>query len=213
MADYRHVQTAQLYTIADLKPPAGYQPGYMIRYPVLAVSIVSATIFLITIPLLVWLTWRVQAVVSYPFALPLTIEDGLETLVGSVMTAGIHELIHISVLRAYGYRTSWGVAWRQFAVYAAAFGQWQSRRHALVVTLAPFIIITVLSLPLLASTNRLLVVLGFCALLTNTSGAAGDLFVAWRLLWLPRNTLVYDVDPTQMLIFAPGPLIQTSREA
>ncbi len=199
----RQSQRALLYTVIHPEPPTGYQPGYVVRYPVLTVCVISAAIFFVTLPLLVWLTWRLQGVSSHTFALPLTIEDSFEALAGSIATAGLHELIHIVVLRAYGYRTSYGIAWRQLAIYAAAFGQWQPRRHALLVTLAPLVVISALSLPLLTVADRSLVVLGFSALLTNTSGAAGDLFVAWLLLRLPRNSLVYDVDPTQMLIFVP----------
>ncbi len=202
MFNQRSSNTASPNTPDAPAPPAGYQLRSVVRYPVVVVTVTSAAIFFITTPLFIWLAWRLQAVSSHPFLLPLTIEDSFLALAGSIATVGIHELTHILILRAYGYKTSCGVAWRQFAVYAAAFGQWQPRQRALLVTLAPLVVITALSLPLLAVADRSLVVLGFSALLTNTSGAAGDLFIAWRLLQLPRNTLIYDVDPTQMLIFA-----------
>jgi len=46
-------------------------------------------------------------------------------------------------------------------------------------------------------------VLGFVMLLTNTSAAAGDLYVFWMVLRLPHKALIYELDPAQTLVFVP----------
>jgi len=59
-------------------------------------------------------------------------------------------------------------------------------------------------LPLLAVPNHYVASVAFSVLLTNTPGAVGDLHLAWQLLRLPRQTLLYDIDPTRMLVFLPA---------
>lgn len=184
-------------------PPAGYQQGLVIHYPAWRISIASVVLFSLLIPLLTWLIARWQASPSV-ITLPLTIEDAAVVWVAAVVTTGAHELIHILTLRSYGYQPSFGIAWRQFAAYAGAFGQYQRRQHAILVTLAPLLVITTLALPLLGAAHRMLVVASFGVLLTNTSGAAGDVYVAWRLLRLPPDALVYDLDLHHMLVFIPS---------
>ena len=45
--------------------------------------------------------------------------------------------------------------------------------------------------------------LAFFVLVVNTSGAVGDLSLAWRLLRMPPETLLYDVDARHSYIFYP----------
>ena len=184
-------------------PPDGYQPRQVIRYPALAINLASVAILCIITPLAIWLTYLLQTIALHAFTFPLTLDDILLGWFAMIATLGIHEAIHVVVIRVYGYDASCGLLWRQLAAYAGAFGQWLPRRHALLITLAPLIIITIIALPLLAAAQRLLVVVGFSTLLANTSGAAGDLYITWQLLRLPRQALIYDVDATHMLIGMP----------
>jgi hypothetical protein len=190
--------------MAVIPPPAGYQSGHVVRYPALAVNLASMALLCIITPLLVWLTSVLQAMTVHPVALPLTLEDLLLGWSTMIATVGVHEAIHVVIIRVCGYHASCGFMRRQFAAYAGAFGQWQLRRHALLITLAPLVVITAVAVPLLGAAQRSLVVVGFSALLANTGGVAGDLYVTWRLLWLPRQALIYDVDPMQMLIGVPA---------
>ena len=41
------------------------------------------------------------------------------------------------------------------------------------------------------------------ALMMNTAGAVGDMYLAWRLLRMPRATLLYDKDVKTMLVYRP----------
>jgi len=120
-----------------------------------------------------------------------------------VITIGVHEWVHGLIYRILGYRVSYGLSWRMGAAYAAAFGQWQKRDHNLLAALAPLVVLTPLLIGLLATSNHLLNLAAFSALIFNTSGAVGDLYLTWRLLRLPKGALLYDIDPKTMLIYLP----------
>jgi hypothetical protein len=120
-----------------------------------------------------------------------------------VITIIVHEWVHGLVYRVLGYRVSYGLSWRMGAAYAAAFSQWQKRDHNLLAALAPLVLLTPLLITLLAVPNQLLNLAAFAALIFNTSGAVGDLYLSWRLLRLPKDALLYDIDPKTMLIYLP----------
>jgi hypothetical protein len=183
-------------------PPAGYQPAYPFRYPKALLQLAGLVLLAVVVPPLIWLTWRVQRlpgegrIVLRPLDLVLL-------LVAAPLTIVVHELIHGLAFRAFGYRVTYGVAWHLGAAYAGAFGQFQRRRHMFVVALAPLLALTAMCLPLLAAPNRAVVIVAFMVLILNTGGAIGDLYLVWRLLRLPRTTLLYDVDTNNMFIFEP----------
>ena len=64
---------------------------------------------------------------------------------------------------------------------------------------------------LLALSNSTIVLLALASLMMNTGGAVGDLYLVWRLLRLPRETLLYDVDVKTMLIYMPDVKSSTLR--
>lgn len=78
--------------------------------------------------------------------------------------------------------------------YAAVYDEPIERRHVFRIALAPVVIITVAMLPLLAFPNRYVVLVAFSALLTNTTGSVGDLYLMWRLKDLPQWTLLSDIN-------------------
>ena len=192
------------FTRIDLEPPAGYQEGYILRYPVLALNIAAIALFGAMAPLLGMIIWRTQGIPVQAFDLLLTPLGSVVLLAITIVTVATHELIHGGVLHYYGYRVAYGVSWRLLVAYAAAFGQFQQRRHALLNALAPLVVITAAVVPLLLVPNRTVAIGACIALLTNTTGAVGDLYITWRLLRLPRRTLLYDVDPAQVLIYIPS---------
>ena len=187
----------------ELSPPAGYQPGYVLRYPILALNMAAIALFLVMAPLLgvlisrfQWMSFQATDVLLRPL-------DSAGLFAATILTVAIHELIHGGVLRYYGYRVTYGVAWRLLVAYAAAFGQFQQRNHALLNALAPLVVITTAVFPLLLIPNHYVAIFAVITLLINTTGAVGDLYITWRLLRLPDQTILYDVDPLQMLIFIP----------
>ena len=190
----------------DPTAPVGYQPGSIVRHPIRALNLVTIGLSVILVPLLGIITWELHGGLSaLPIEVTLTPLDIPVALIATISTIMLHELIHATVLRVYGYQVSFGIVWQLLVAYAAAFRQLQRRDHALVTTLAPIVLLTAVMLPLLAAPNHYIVIVAFVVLLTNTAGAVGDLYLTWRLLCLPRQSLLYDVDPTQVMIFVPLP--------
>ncbi len=181
-----------------------YQPARVLGYPALAINLTAAGGSIILLPLLGTLTWELHRLLMQPLDLPLTLVDALVMVLATAMTIVTHECIHAFVLRAHGYHVTCDIAWRQFAVYTAAFGQLQQRHHVLWNALAPLVLISVAMLPLLASADHYAVTIAFAALLTNTAGSTADLYLIWRRVRLPRPTLLLDVDPTQTAVFLPA---------
>ena len=184
--------------------PAGYGSGYLVYHPGAVLNVVAAVVFIIMLPLLSVMTLGLHGGLSLPIEVPLDIVAIAAMLAASVATLFFHELIHGLVLRHYKHRVSYGMDMGRLLAYAAAFGQFQARDHALTVALAPLVLITLTMLPLLAVPNHYVASVAFSVLLTNTPGAVGDLHLAWQLLRLPRQTLLYDIDPTRMLVFLPA---------
>ncbi|WP_135851815.1 DUF3267 domain-containing protein [Halorussus salinus] len=181
-------------------PPEGYREPVAFSYPSLWLSVGSLVLF-------------VAAFVSFGRLMSaLRADSALEFTVGpagiavvallSVGTIVVHELVHGAVYRLLGYRVRYGLALNMGAAYAAAFGQFQTRRDNVVVALAPLVVFTVVLTPLLA--GPLVVALGaFLVLVVNTSGAIGDLYLSWRLLRMPEGTLLYDLSARHSYIYYP----------
>jgi hypothetical protein len=187
-------------------PPAGYQPAERFEFPKTGLAISSIGLFIVLIPLLWQLTWLLQRQRASTGTIELVGWYGLAllglVLLTPVITIVIHELIHGLVFQAFGYRVSYGVYWK-LGAYAAAFGQFQQRNHTIVVALAPLVVISVAMLPLLASDNSLVVICAYVALLVNTSGAVGDIYLTWYLLRVPPATLGYDIDVENSFFYRP----------
>lgn len=188
-------------TISLPAPPAGYRPAIRFEYPKLALQLAAVAVLIAFTPLLLWLARLLQGganigFVSGPGDLALVV-------ITIVVTVLVHELIHGLVYQLLGYRVSYGVSLKLIAAYAGAFAQWQRRDHNIVVALAPLLVLNLALLPLLASSSPTLLLIGFTALLFNTGGAVGDVYLAGRLLRLPRATLLYDADTQTMLLYLP----------
>jgi hypothetical protein len=183
-------------------PPTGYQPAERFRYPKLALQIAAIAMLLFATPLLLLLTGFLQGW-SGGIAFVAGIGDFALVVLTVAITVVVHECIHGLVYQLFGYRVTYGASWQLMAAYAGAFGQWQQRNHNIAVALAPLLALNLLLLPLLASPSHTLMLVGFTAILFNTGGAVGDIYLTWRLLRLPRATLLYDVNPQTMLLFLP----------
>ncbi|MBE7468841.1 MAG: DUF3267 domain-containing protein [Anaerolineae bacterium] len=186
----------------DPPVPAGYSPPYLFQYPQRGLQLAGLAVFVLTALAIGYLTWLLhgspaEVVVSFDLT-------GLITVIVTILlTVAAHELLHGVVLRLMDYRVQFGFNWRLPGVYAAAFGQFMERNHNLWTTLAPLVVINLLALPLLILPIASVISLAFIVLLINTSGAVGDVYLAYRLLHMPRQTLLYDVSPERMLVFEP----------
>ena len=185
-------------------PPPGYQTAIPFQYPKIKLQIAAVGLLVITTPALIVITWLLQGrPASFTFILDGFLELVL-VLVVVVATIVLHELVHGLTYQLLGYRVTYGVSIHLLAAYAGAFKQWQKRNHNILVALAPLVGLTPWLLWLLSLPQPIVVLLAFAALLFNIGGAVGDIYLAWRLLRLPRDTLLYDIDASTMLIFIPS---------
>ncbi len=109
-----------------------------------------------------------------------------------VLVMFLHEGIHALAFAFWGGRPYFG-AKLPLALFCGAKNQIFRRNHYLVVGLAPLVVITVAGIifTLLAPALAVYTLLGTIG---NFSGAAGDLWVAQRLLLQPSDVLVEDTD-------------------
>src|SRR5262245_4995705 len=97
---------------------AGYQPGYVLRYPILALNIAAVVMVCGMAPLLGAVIFRGGIAALAPDFLRSPLDSAI-LLAVTVITTTIHELIHGGVLRSYHYRVAYGVSWRLLVAYAA----------------------------------------------------------------------------------------------
>jgi hypothetical protein len=185
-------------------PPDGYQAAVRFQYPMLRLQFVAMFGLVLSAGLFRWVGRLLNS--SFDIFSPSSTSGIAEigmVLLAVLVTIVVHEWVHGLVYRVLGYHVSYGLSWRMGAAYAAAFGQWQKRDHNLLAALAPLVVLTPLFIGLLATPNQLLNLAAFSALIFNTSGAVGDLYLSWRLVRLPKGALLYDIDPKTMLIYLP----------
>jgi hypothetical protein len=194
--------------------PAGYRDPEPFSYslPVLlAVVLVVTPVTAAAFGLLLWYAQgpaldAVFSVEETATSISFSINSGLVAVAVVGAIAGVtvvHELVHGAVYRQFGYRVSYGVAPQLGAFYAAAFHQFQRRNHNLLVGLAPLVVLNALLLPLFFVPIPLVAVGAFVAVLFNTAGAAGDLYLAASLLRMPADALMYDSDARHCYVFYP----------
>ena len=185
-------------------PPAGYAPPVRFVYPRRGLQWGSVGLMVLTLPGLFWWTnwWHFAA--AYRL-LNLSTLDALLMFLIVILTIIVHEAIHGLVYARLGYKVTYGLSGQLGAAFAAAFQQFQTRNHNLVVALAPLLVLTSLGLLLLTSSNLLVQRLGFTIALFNTGGAIGDLYLPYRLLRLPQQALLYDANEREMYILLPKP--------
>lgn len=109
-----------------------------------------------------------------------------------VLVMFLHEGIHALAFAFWGGRPYFG-AKLPLALFCGAKNQIFRRNHYLVVGLAPLVIITVAGI-IFTLLSPVLAVYTLLGTIGNFSGAAGDLWVALKLLRQPRDVLVEDTD-------------------
>lgn len=184
--------------------PEGYAPPVVFQYPMMALQVVGLIGLGACIVGFGAIATEAQGV-SLGGLLPQTLPEILLWLLLIPATLVVHELLHGAVYTLLGYRVSYGFSAKLGAAYAAAFGQYQKRWHNLVAAATPLVVMTLVGVPLLTvPESRVLAMSAFIVLLINTSGAVGDLYIMYRLLRMPRYTLLYDIHIDKMLIYYPN---------
>lgn len=185
-------------------PPEGYRPAVRFQYPMRSLHIISVVALAASFISFGWIATQAQER-TLGELFTLNIFQILIILLLIPATILIHELIHGITYQLLGYQVSYGFAPELGAAYAAAFGQFQQRRHNFIVALMPLLVITVIGvIAMTLPDNPFLAAGAFVVLLINTSGAVGDVYIMWRLVMMPPRTLLYDVSVDQMLIFEPA---------
>jgi hypothetical protein len=209
------VPTSQYDPSATLTPdpPEGYGPPEEFHY---SLPVMLGVILLLLGPaLLVFgtLLWYGQGSAALADFFGVTVADdaGFEATVpiavGGVFVAAVavvtvlHELVHGLAFRLKGYQVSYGAAPQLGAFYAAAFHQFQARNDVVLVGVAPLLVLDALLIPLLFVPVPAVAFFAFVALLFNTLGAAGDLYLLARLARMPAETLLYDSDIRHSYVF------------
>ncbi|WP_440990128.1 DUF3267 domain-containing protein [Haloarchaeobius baliensis] len=201
---------------AAYEPPtrAGYRAGTPFRYSAVTLTLLSVVVSPVALVAFAWLaTTTAGFEAAFPFVVfeetaeGFTVAvDGIEfgtvfvvSLVGTVV---LHELVHGLAFRSLGFDVSFGVAPRLGAFYTAIFEQFQTRRQLAIAVVAPLVVLTPIGVLLLLVPGPHVPFVWF-ALVLNTGGAVGDLFVVWRLRGLPPGTLFYDVDAYTSYVYEP----------
>ena len=134
-----------------------------------------------------------------PFWILLDTSDGLAAffiraavlIVGMIAYVVLHELTHAAVMKYYG-ATKLRFGMSLMYAYAGSEGDYFAKRPYLHTAAAPLLLwgLVFLLLSLLVRGPYLCVIL--ILQLVNISGAAGDLYVMWKVSRLPDDILVRD---------------------
>jgi hypothetical protein len=115
-------------------------------------------------------------------------------LIGAVLlTFVLHELTHGWAMQMFGARPQYGVLWKSMMFYATSPGYAYGRNDFLVISLAPFVVLSALAvLGMWMLQGTLWVALfGVCGVF-NASGAIGDMWITLIVLRYPTTAYIMD---------------------
>ncbi|MFZ5816583.1 MAG: DUF3267 domain-containing protein [Bacillota bacterium] len=124
-------------------------------------------------------------------------------LLGFLLTFPLHEALHGLVARAYGARPRYGAGMAGPLPYFYCAPEWSFRRNQhLLVLLTPLVVLDLLALGALGVPA--LAPIGFTVQVLNTSGAVGDLWMAFRVSRYPLELIVVEEGMVSRLMGEPG---------
>jgi hypothetical protein len=119
-------------------------------------------------------------------------EMGL-AVAGIVLTFVLHELTHGSTMQMFGASPKYGIIWKGLMLYATSPGYAYRRNSYVVIALAPFVfisVLTILGMWILQGTAWV-ALLAICGVV-NASGAVGDMWITMIVLRYAATAYVMD---------------------
>lgn len=108
---------------------------------------------------------------------------------------GLHELVHAVTARALGYKTEFSIekyligGWTPQVI---TYGRFESRFESIVVTLAPLLVITPVSIgTLVVADSSWAIATAAYVTLGNLAGSVADLATVWLVTQLPSGAFLY----------------------
>jgi hypothetical protein len=119
-------------------------------------------------------------------------EMGL-AVAGIVLTFILHELTHGLAMQMFGAKPKYGIIWKGLMLYATSPGYAYRRNNYVVIALAPFVfisVLTILGMWILQGTAWV-ALLAVCGVI-NASGAVGDMWITMIVLRYSVTAYVMD---------------------
>jgi hypothetical protein len=119
-------------------------------------------------------------------------EMGL-AIVGIVLTLILHELTHGLTMQMFGAKPKYGIIWKGLMLYATSPGYAYRRNSYVIIALAPFVfisVLTILGMWILQGTAWV-ALLAICGVV-NASGAVGDMWITTIVLRYATTAYVMD---------------------
>lgn len=119
-------------------------------------------------------------------------EMGL-AVAGIVVTFILHELTHGLAMQMFGAKPKYGIIWKGLMLYATSPGYAYRRNNYVVISLAPFVFISmlvILGMWILQGTAWV-ALLAICGIV-NASGAVGDMWITMIVLRYAVTAYVMD---------------------
>jgi len=119
-------------------------------------------------------------------------EMGL-AVAGIVLTFILHELTHGLAMQMFGAKPKYGIIWKGLMLYATSPGYAYRRNNYVVIALAPFVfisVLTILGMWILQGTAWV-ALLAVCGVV-NASGAVGDMWITMIVLRYSVTAYVMD---------------------
>jgi Putative zincin peptidase len=120
-----------------------------------------------------------------------TLLDLFLVIIGFVAYIVLHELVHGAFFWIYS-RNRPKFGFRKGYAYAAAPGWFFPRGQYLVIALAPFVLLSILGMALVAMVPVGAIVAILFGMVANAAGAVGDMWIAVKVLREHRKILIED---------------------
>lgn len=119
-------------------------------------------------------------------------EMGL-AIAGIVLTFVLHELTHGLTMQMFGASPRYGIIWKGLMLYATSPGYAYRRNNYVVISLAPFVFISVLVIlgMWILQGTAWVALLAICGIV-NASGAVGDMWITMIVLRYAATAYVMD---------------------